>query len=240
MQKISDDLKIDVGLKPQSLATTNATGQFYRMDEHRRALFCLSIAAMATGNTVAAQVRQATDGAGTSAKDITNALATVTANTKVKKATVTLATFTAGQVIVINGLTFTAHASTTTKANREFSIAGTDTQDGDELVSCINDATYGVLGVTASNNAGVVTLVATEPGGTYLTVVGVATIGVAATVEADAFVEIEAGMLDTANSFDHVAIKVTTAGTVIVGSTLIRDCRHTPDQYVGASKTDVA
>lgn len=240
MQKISDDLKIDVALKPQSLATTNATGQYFRMDKHRRALFLVNIAAMATGNTVAAQAMQATDGRGSSEKVITNALATVTAETKVKKATVTLVSLTAGSTIVINGITFTAHASTTTKANREFSIAGTDTQDAAELVSCINDATYGVPGVFASSNLGVVTLVATEPGDGYLTVVGVATTGVAATVEADAFVEVEAGMLDIANGFDHVALKVTTSGTVIVGSTLIRDCRHTPDQYVGASKTDVA
>jgi len=77
--------------------------------------------------------------------------------------TITLATFLATGMITINGLVFTAHATTTTKSARQFSIAGTDTQDAAELVSCINDSTYGVPGVMASNAAGVVTLKATVP-----------------------------------------------------------------------------
>ncbi len=84
------------------------------------------------------------------------------------KATITLATFLATGTITINGLVFTAHASTTTVADREFSIGGTDTQDAAELVTCVNDATYGVPGVTASYVAGVVTLVAA--GGSTITV----------------------------------------------------------------------
>jgi hypothetical protein len=65
----------------------------------------------------------------------------------------TLASVAAGETIVINGVTFTAHASTTTAANREFNIDGTDTQDAGELVSLINDATFGVTGVTATDNS---------------------------------------------------------------------------------------
>lgn len=48
---------------------------------------------------------------------------------------------------------FTAHTDTTTAANREFSIAGTDAQDAAELVTCINDSTYGVPNVTATQGA---------------------------------------------------------------------------------------
>lgn len=69
----------------------------------------------------------------------------------------------AGDSVTINGLTFTAHGSTTTVATRTFSIAGTDAQDADELAVCINDATYGVEGVTASSSAAVVTLTAISP-----------------------------------------------------------------------------
>lgn len=241
MNKVSDTLKIDVGLAPVSLASTNATSEYYPMANYRRALFLVNAAAMATGKTVVGQVYQASDASGTGAKVVTNAAVTITANTNVAAATVTLATMLAGSTVVINGLTFTAHATTTTKSARQFSIAGNDTADGDELVSCINDATYGVPGVTASNNAGVVTLVATEPGEKAITVVGTAVTGVAATLRACAFVEVEAADMDSANGFDHLAIKVTTDATIVVGANLVRGAeRYTPTQYVAASKTDVA
>lgn len=61
-----------------------------------------------------------------------------------------LRSVTAGQTVTINGVTFAAHATTTTIASREFSIAGTNTQDAAELATCINDPTYGVPGVTAT------------------------------------------------------------------------------------------
>ena len=59
----------------------------------------------------------------------------------------TLSTVTAGQQVIVNGVTFTAHATTTTAASREFSIAGTDAEDATELASVLNDATYG-CGIT--------------------------------------------------------------------------------------------
>jgi hypothetical protein len=79
------------------------------------------------------------------------------------KRNVTLASCAAGTTITITGqngkkYTYTAHATTTTAANREFSISGTNSQDGDELVTCLNDATYGVPGYTASNASGVVSI----------------------------------------------------------------------------------
>lgn len=129
------------------------------------------------------------------------------------KDNVTLVTVAAGETLTVNGLTYTAHADTTTADDREFSIAGTDAQDAAQLVSlltdkstvtlesvvdneavsingltftgktgsavaserrfsvdtgdteaalslvaCINDATYGVPGVTAESSLGVVTL----------------------------------------------------------------------------------
>lgn len=71
---------------------------------------------------------------------------------------ITLASVTNGQTIVINGITFTAHTNTTTLSTRNFSIAGTDTQDADELCSCINSPLYGLAGFTATNNTGTITL----------------------------------------------------------------------------------
>lgn len=71
---------------------------------------------------------------------------------------ITLASVTNGQTIIINGITFTAHTNTTTLATRNFSIAGTDTQDADELCACINSPIYGLTGFTASNSSGTITL----------------------------------------------------------------------------------
>jgi hypothetical protein len=71
---------------------------------------------------------------------------------------ITLSGITTGDTIVIGGLTFTGHVDTTTVANREFDASGDDTADAAELVTCINDATYGVPGVTATSALGVVTL----------------------------------------------------------------------------------
>lgn len=239
MNKFYDEEKIDVGLGPIAVNTTAYT-QYFKMTEGRRVAFSFNIGAMAASATLAGQVYQAQDAAATGAKVVTNATCTITANTNVKQATVTLATCLAGETVVINGLTFTAHATTTTVANREFSISGTDTADAAELVTCINDATYGVPGIFASSAAGVVTLRATEPGDNYITVVG-DTNATAATVAADALVEIEADMLDTNNGFDHVALLLTTSTSMICSATCIRGRnRYTPVQYLGASKTNVA
>ena len=76
----------------------------------------------------------------------------------------TLTDVLAGDKVTINGLTFTAHATTTTPALREFSIAGaTDTLDAIELGIVINDATYGVPGITATPAVAVVTLSVDTP-----------------------------------------------------------------------------
>jgi len=71
---------------------------------------------------------------------------------------ITLATVLADDTVTIGGVTFTAHATVTTPADRAFSIAGSDTADAVELIGLINNATYGVSGVTATSALGVVSL----------------------------------------------------------------------------------
>jgi hypothetical protein len=56
----------------------------------------------------------------------------------------------AGATVTINGVVYTAHASTTTAANREFSIAGDDVADAAALNGLINNATYGVPAVKSA------------------------------------------------------------------------------------------
>lgn len=68
----------------------------------------------------------------------------------VDSATIVLAGVTAGQTITINGLVFTAHATTTTVSLREFSIAGTNSADATALRTCIDDATYGVPDISVA------------------------------------------------------------------------------------------
>jgi hypothetical protein len=71
---------------------------------------------------------------------------------------ITLASVTNNQTIIINGYTFTAKTSTTTIADRFFSIAGDDTADAALLAANINAAGYGVPGITATAATGVITL----------------------------------------------------------------------------------
>lgn len=77
--------------------------------------------------------------------------------------TLTLVAVLADDTVTINGLVFTAHATTTTPALRQFDISGVDADDADELALCINDATYGVPGVSAVALAGVITLTVDTP-----------------------------------------------------------------------------
>ncbi len=243
MNRIYEANKLDIALVPQAINNTNVIGYYFPVKNYGRILGLLQGGAMAATKTTKLELLQAKDADGTDAKGIPStagqlATATVTANALVTKATIALSTFLAGGTITINGITFTAHATITTKADREFSIAGTDTQDGDELVSCINDPTYGVPGITASNNAGTVTLVSTEPGETSITVSSNPDDGtcVKATVEAQAFVEILTDKMDFENGFHYVAAKVTTTANTTAGVSLIQGAfRHAPIQKMGAA-----
>ena len=245
-QRITEEIKVDIGLVSQALNNSNATGKYHPIKDYPKIAAILNGGAMAATKTSKIEILQASDAAGTATKGIPTtaaqeALATITANALVTEMTITLATFLVDGVITINDLDFTAHATTTTPANREFSIAGTtDTDDAAELVTCINDATYGVPGITATSALGVVTLVSTEPGETVITVSSVPSDGtcVLASVKAQAYVEIDTRKIDKANDFTHVAVKITTTADTVVAAVLLRgNARYSPDQKVGASAT---
>lgn len=241
---LSEISKIDIGLVSQALNNTNATGKYHSMKNTTRLLATLSAGAMLKTKTTKLELLQATDAAGTAVKGIPTTVgqaaeALITALALATELSIALATFLADGIITINGLAFTAHATVTTPANREFSISGSDTQDGDELCVCINDPTYGVPGVTASNAAGTVTLVATEPGEKLITVSSVPDDGTVTktTTKAQAFVELDVSKMDINNDFDHVAVKVTTTANTHVAVGFSRgEQRFTPAQKVGASK----
>ena len=234
MNKNYESLKIDIGLVSQALNDTNAIGKYHHLKDYRSVLAVLSGGAMAKTKTTKLEVYQAKDAAGTSAKLVTGAAGTITANTLVTELTITLATVLNAETITINDLVFTAHTDTTAAASRQFSIAGTDTQDAAELVTCINDPTYGVPGVTASNAGAVITLVSTDPGATLITAASTDATFTVATTKAQAYVEVESLTLEA--DFTHVACKVTTTANSNVAAVLLRgDARKGITQKVGAS-----
>jgi len=233
MNRSYEDLKIDVGLVSQAVNNTNVTGKYHPLAEYREVLAILSGGAMAKTKTTKIELLQAINAAAGSAKAVSGAEAEITANALVTELTITLATVLADETITINGLVFTAHATVTTVANREFSISGNDTADAAELVTCINDPTYGVPGVTATSVAAVVTLVSTVPGATLITAASTDATFTVATVKAQAYVDIESLVLDA--SFSHVAVKVTTTADSNVAAVLIRaKGRKAITQKVGA------
>lgn len=233
--KMFEGMKIDVGLAPVSL-NGNSIGVYYDLADFRKAIAVLQVGAMAATFTAKIEVFQGKDSAGGSGALLAGATGTITANTLVTSLKLTLATMLNTHTIIINGLTFTAHTDTTTVALREFAIdGGTDTLDGDELCICLNDPTYGVPGVTATNNAGVVTLVSTIPGATLITAAqGVGATCTVATLSAQAYVEIDA--LTLSDDFTHIACKVTTTSAQVVSATLLRGGQRVGiTQKIGAS-----
>lgn len=245
MKPLAKRAKIDTGLVPQTLNNTNAIGKYYNMSSHRKALAALIAGAMAAGKTTSIEILQATDAAGANAKGIPSsegqaAIATITANTAVSVATLTIVTAVAGNAVTINGVTFMAIANggNPNAANHEWAVGTGGTADADSataLANAINNTTYGVNGVTATTEAGVVTLTAAEPGEKTVTITNPAATITPATVQALGYVEIDAAQLDTTNGFSYIAAKVTTTANTVVGSLLLRgDSRFEPDQSVGA------
>jgi len=240
MHKLNNFLKIDSALTAASHGTV--TGAFYKMSQFRRALFVLIVGALNATKTSILQIVQATDAGGSDVKDIANAACTIEANTKVNSLTITAAAVEADATITVNGIKFTG-AAAQDASKREFKADKVDnTATATSIAACINDATYGVPGVTASASAAVVTLTVDEPGKTVITATSSsATTLAVATISAIAFVEVEATHLDEANGFTHVAAKVTNSANAISSVTLLRgDARYTPDQVVAASKDDVS
>lgn len=234
MNRMHEAAKLDLGVVPQTLNNSNVTGRWFAMKDHRRALGVLQVGALAVTKTAKLEVFEAQDAAGTGAQLVDGAAATVAANADVAEATVVLTSVAGGEAITINGIAFTAHASTTTAANREFSISGNDTADAGELVAVINDPVYGVPGIVASNSGATVTLRASDPGAAAVTVSSAASTFTIATTLALAYVEIDGQALS--DGFDHIACKITSTGNGGVAALLMRgDGRDAIAQHVGAA-----
>ena len=229
MNKLYESLKVDCALAPQAINNTNVTGRYFSMKDVKRALFIFNSAVFAATKTAKIEVLEATDVDGTGAAAIASASATITANTYASEVTVALASVANTDIVTVNGISFTKAAALDASA-REFNTAA-------NLVTCIEDETYGVSDVKGSVNGTTVTLYPNS-GKTYLTVTKTEVSGTItiATTKATAHVEVENMSLSFGN--DHVACKVTctdSTGNNLNSVTLLREMKLLPTQKVGAS-----
>jgi hypothetical protein len=248
MHRFTDNAKMDIGLVSQALNNTNATGRYFNMSLWRTAVAILNIGAMAAGTTATLELLQAQDAGGTGSKVIPPSPATelataqIAANTNVSEATLTCATVIATNVVTINGLTFTAIANGGTPAagTRQFAVGTGGTANADTataLAAIINDTVLGVPGITASANAAVVTLNATNPGEALITITNPSATITPATTKAMAFIDLDVSQLDVTNGFDFIAVKIATTANSTIAATLLRALgRYIPlNQKAGAS-----
>lgn len=239
MSLISEKVKVDVALATQSLNGAGTTA-YFSLANYGRALFTVVLGAMAAAATSVLQVMQATSATGAVNKAVTNNTATVTANVHVAVATLVAAAVQVGDAVTVNGLTYTGAAAANLPQRVYLSNPADNNATAASLAAAINHATAGVPGVTAAAVNATVTLTATEPGEADVTITNPAATLTAATVQAIGYVECEAGFLDTANGFTHVALSVTNSAAMNTGVAIVRgDARYTPVQHVAAAKTDV-
>lgn len=231
MLGIYERFRAAVGLGSQSLASTNATGSYIRAG--KRNFFHVITGAMANAATVKAEIYEATDGRGTSAQAIAAATCTITATTNATKVNVVVNAVTNGKTIIVNGITYTA-AGAYSLANKEFTQAS-------ELDTLINYYSGDTLYAADDGGTNVV-IEAKNPSETAITIGGTleAVKLVPSVLEAQAYIEVDAGMMDLADDMTHLAIKLTTVGTVVVSCGVLIDDYTLPfpvKQAVGASDT---
>ncbi|MBA7688666.1 hypothetical protein ES703_97155 [subsurface metagenome] len=233
MQRIYEDVKLDIGLVSQALNNNNVTGKYHPLAEHRCALAILSGGAMAKTKTTKIEIYEAKNAAAGSAQVLAGS-ALITANELVTELTIALDTVLNTESIVINGLTFTAHTDTEDKTIRQFTIGGDNTADALSLANCINDPVYGVPGITAVPNVAVLTLLSTIPGETLVSAVSSDATFTVVTTKAQAYVDLS-GLQLTA-LFTHIAVKVITTANSVVAVVLIRyKSRKAIAQKMGAN-----
>jgi hypothetical protein len=239
-QRVIDDIKIDNALAPISLVSTNATSPYFNMARTERACFVCTYAQLATTGTVKLEVFRAADIIGTSTVLIATATQTtgateITHLAAIKK--ITLATFIATATITVvayynnaafYSLTYTAHATTTTIASRQFSIAGADTADAVEFCKCANDASYGTPGIYWFNTAGAITGQALDENITFTITCSVDD-GTDTRVVPQGYLIVEVDKTTVSSALNWVAAKVTTTATVVCGVTLLRHMRYSPN-----------
>jgi hypothetical protein len=242
--KISEHVKIDVALVSQSIASSNVTGAYHPMKGIKRALFEFKAAVMAKTKTVVAQVMEAKTAAGGSAAALTSAAATLTANTLATKALLTANTIVDGTSTVTitatlpdgttQSQTFICEDTTPDASAGEFASGANDTEACVNLAAVINTLLGTWVLATASTTT--VILTAAQPGEATISITLEDSTIVASTLEMIGYVEVDVSQMTAL--FTHLALKLTTDATIIVGATLVREGmtggNEKPGQMVGA------
>ena len=228
--RLVDKYRIDVPIVATSVSNTTATGRYAPMAYCKRALFALSVGAMAASKTVKLEIFQGTTEAGGSGEAITSLTATITANTKVKKATVALASVGTGDTVTVTSYLGGVLADTAvfTKGGTSAALVFADTAG---LTAAILANIDGVSTATSTTNTIItalndytVTVVSADVGGTVTV----------ATNEAIVIVEVEEMDLDS--TFFYVAPKVTSTANGYVQVSAIYEMKNleTPQGNAGA------
>lgn len=221
MNRSYEDLKIDIGLLPQSIASSNVTGKYWNMAEFREALAILTVGNITVAGTVALQIMEAKTERAGSAQALTSRVATIAANVKVASLSITCVGGVVDDTLVITvdgvAYTFTGKAAEDTDA-QQFKADGDDTADATSIVNCVNATLAGK--VFAENTLGVVTLTAED--GYYIEAIAeTGAFTTFATLSAQAYVWLDS--MDLTALYPWIACKVTTVGnTGICNAVLIR------------------
>ncbi|MBA7638606.1 hypothetical protein ES703_46262 [subsurface metagenome] len=235
MERTYERIKLDVGLEPQSLASTNKTGSYFKMSEFRSALAIMNVGNITAAGSCALQIMEAKTERAGSAQALAGKLATIAANIRVKKLKITCVGGVVDDTLVITvggvAYTFVGKAAEDPPA-QEFKADGDDTADATSIVNCVN---YTLAGkIFAENALGVITLTA-DDGYLIEAIAETGAFTTFATLAANAYVWLEG--LNLTALFSWVALKITTAGnTGICGGVLIRGkSRKVITQLVGAN-----
>lgn len=221
-KRLVEDVKFMTSALPQAFtgATATVNGRGVKLDNARKAAFRYQIGDVASTDTdYTLSVLEATDAGVTGARNIGNAAATPTVTLErvadgcIADANIvelTLVTPANEDVVTINGVTFTAHTDTTDLDLNQFAIDGTDEEDAEQLVLCINNALPNLI---ATNTAGAVTIQSRNPGQETITVTDINDISniVPVTIEVTGIIEVDASALS--DGYDHVFPRAVTSGT---------------------------
>jgi len=241
--KIVNHSKFDTAVAPESVATSNTTGDYFNLEKYQRACFFFSSAAMAKGDTVVAQILKATDGEGAGSASLSGAAATITALANAKKVLMTANTIVDATTTFVLTVKDKSGATVSTQTYicedtapdstlGQFASGADDDAAIDNLKAVVNSQQGDY--VVASSSGDPLTISVKEPGEHSLTITGDEATLVPSNLEAEGYVEIAAE--DLGDGFTHAALDLTTDATILVGGTLERKgSRYTVGHAVAAS-----
>jgi len=230
---ISDRVGHYEGMYPQSLATANATGDYYAYTKHNT--WVCNIGSTTLAATVKLDILQATDADGTDVKAITDqdgsstATATYTAGARSTELSMLMDTITNGKTIILQ-TPFDPEAITYTKA-AAYSLADKEFLTNADFILLVAAHQPSLVSAVIDGTHNSIKLAKPERGG-YITETGTNEVAALVTtpVSGQLRISVASDAFDAANGFLYAAPKVTTVGTAICSVTLEREENRMPNQ----------